>query len=120
MGFRPRHVQDYFHRTQATTASPDLTKQREVYQVKNGASPANEIELLAFLTAPATLEIEVAGTVQRKDVGAGIQSFRIPLREGTPRFRAVRGGVTVATVTSASPISNSIVYRDLLYRAVAA
>ncbi|WP_158620375.1 MULTISPECIES: glycoside hydrolase family 71 protein [Corallococcus] len=119
-GVQPAIVRDavyYFHRNQATTASPDLTKQRAVYQVKNGAPPANEIELLAFLTAPATLEIEVAGTVQRKDVGAGIQSFRIPLREGTPRFRAVRGGVTVATVTSASPISNTIVYQDLLYRA---
>ncbi|RKH63548.1 hypothetical protein D7V93_08615 [Corallococcus llansteffanensis] len=119
-GVQPAIVRDavyYFHRNQATTAAPDLTKQRSVYKLVNGAAAVNEIELLAFLTAPATLEIEVAGTVQRKDVGAGIQSFRIPLREGTPRFRAVRGGVTVASVTSASPISNTIVYQDLLYRA---
>jgi hypothetical protein len=118
-GTAPTIVRDalyYSHRKMATTAAPDLTKQRAAYRVVNGAAPADEIELLAFLTAPATLKISIGGTTTTKDVGAGIQSFRVPLREGTPAFSAVRNGATIASVTSAFPISNKITYQDLLYR----
>ncbi|MCE9672124.1 glycoside hydrolase family 71 protein [Myxococcus stipitatus] len=120
LGAQPTITRDalyYFHRRHSTSAAPDLTQQRAPYTVVNGAAPANEIELLAFLTAPGTLEIEVAGTVQRKDVAAGIQSFRVPLQQGTPTFRLVRGGATVAAVTSAFPINDTITYQDMLYRA---
>ena len=106
----------YSHRQSSTTAAPDLSKQREPYRVVNGAPPSNEIELLAFLTAPATLRISVGGTVENKDVPAGIQSFRVPIREGTPTFQILRNGASVASVTSAFPISNQITYQDLLYR----
>lgn len=118
-GEQPAIVRDalyYSHRLHATSAAPDLTKQQSVYKQVNGGSPADEIELLAFLTAPATLEIEVGGSVKSTEAGAGIQSFRVPLAEGTPSFRIVRGGSTVASVDSAFPISNAITYQDMLYR----
>lgn len=118
-GAPPPIVRDaiyYSHRLQATTAMPDLTQQESPYKIVNGGAPLDEIELLAFLTAPATLEIEVGGAVQSAEVDAGIQSFRVPLAEGTPSFRIVRDGAAVAAVTSEFPISNTIVYQDLLYR----
>ncbi len=118
-GAPPPIVRDaiyYSHRIQATTAMPDLSKQTEVYKPVNGGQPSDEIELLAFLTAAATLEIEVGGVVKSLDVAAGIASFRVPLVEGTPVFRIVRDAATVAEVTSDFPISNTIVYQDVLYR----
>ncbi|HEY0137392.1 MAG TPA: glycoside hydrolase family 71 protein [Nannocystis sp.] len=119
-GAQPPIVRDalyYAHRLHATTAMPDLSLQSEVYKQVNGGTPLDEIELLAFLTAPATLEIEVDGAVQAMDADAGIQSFRVPLVEGTPKFRVVRAGEVVTAVDSAFPISNTIVYQDMLYRA---
>ncbi|MCY1063551.1 glycoside hydrolase family 71 protein [Nannocystis sp. RBIL2] len=118
-GQQPPIVRDaiyYSHRLHATTAEPDLMLQESIYEPVNGGTPADEIELLAFLTAPATLEIEVGGTTESTDAPAGIQSLRVPLVEGTPKFRIVRDGGTVAEVDSAFPISNTIVYQDMLYR----
>ena len=118
-GEQPAIVRDaiyYAHRLHATTAEPDLTQQESVYKLVNGGSPLDEIELLAFLTAPATLEIEVGDHVDMIQAAAGIQSFRVPLAEGTPSFRIVRDGSTVAAVESAFPISNAITYQDMLYR----
>ena len=106
----------YFHRTMSTTASPDLSKQSAPYRVVNGAAAVNEIELLAMLTAPATLEIEVNGVTRRQDVAAGMQSFRVPLVEGTPLFRIVRNGQRVVSTASDTTISNAISYQDMLYR----
>lgn len=111
-----RDAIDYSHRLHATTAEPDLMLQTSIYEPANGSTPADEIELLAFLTAPATLEIEVDGTTESTAAPAGIQSLRVPLREGTPKLRIVRDGATVAEVDSAFPISNTIVYQDMLYR----
>ncbi len=91
----------YSHRNQATTAAPDLTKQRAPYKVVNGQAPSNEVEVLAFLTAPATLKIKIGTVETTREVGAGVQSFRVPLTAGTPVFTAVR----------------RITYQDLLYRA---
>ncbi|MFY0532271.1 endo-1,3-alpha-glucanase family glycosylhydrolase [Nannocystis pusilla] len=118
-GQQPPIVRDaiyYSHRLHATTAEPDLMLQESIYEPVNGSTPADEIELLAFLTAPATLEIEVDGLTESTDALAGIQSLRVPLLEGTPKFRIVRDGGTVAEVDSAFPISNTIVYQDMLYR----
>lgn len=106
----------YSHRSHATTAQPDLTKQRAAYRVVNGQPASDEVELLAFLTAPATLKIRIGTTEVTKDVPAGVQSFRVPLREGTPSFTAVRDGKTVASVQSAFPIRDAITYQDMLYR----
>ncbi|MGZ3422977.1 MAG: glycoside hydrolase family 71 protein [Polyangiales bacterium] len=107
----------WFHRTQSMSAKPDLTKQKNAYVAVNGAAAVDEIEVVGFLTGPGTLEITVAGHTQTKDVGAGIQSFVVPLEEGTPSFRLTRGGVEIVSAKSASPISNTIVYQDPLYHA---
>lgn len=119
-GSPPKIVRDalyYFHRAQSMSAAPDLTKQKKAYEAVNGTTAVDDIELVAMLTAPGTLEIAIGGKTQKKDVGAGMQTFQVPLEEGTPTFRLVRGGATVTEVTSSSPISNTIVYQDPLYHA---
>lgn len=123
-GTQPPIVRDtlyYFHRANSmdpAVAPPDLEQQREVYEPVNGpAVPVDEIELVGFLTAPGTLVIDVGGVRHEHSVDAGIQTFRVPLVEGTPVFSLERDGATVVTLTSATAISNTLVYQDPLYHA---
>jgi hypothetical protein len=119
-GEPPKIVRDvlyYFHRTQPTDARPDITKQVKRFSLAGGSDPPrNEIELLAFLSMPGTLEIELRGKVNRIEAHAGMTSFRIPLDNGRPIFRLLRDGRTVKSVQSAFEISDQVVYQDLLYR----
>jgi hypothetical protein len=78
--------------------------------------PRDEIELLAFLTAPGRLQVDVGGSAASINAPAWITSFRVPLREGRPRFRLSRGRGTVIDFKSAFVISNHIRHQDLLYR----
>lgn len=122
MGAKPKIKRDviyYTHRIQSTMTMPDPTKQTQliVPREDNPAGHRNLIELLAFLTKPATLEIAIGGKTLQKDVPAGITSFKVPLAKGTPSFRVLRDGETVAQVTSAFEIRDRIEYQDLLYRA---
>lgn len=119
-GVQPTIARDalfYFHRVQDMSIAPDLTKQKNAYMPVNGAAPVNEIELVAFLTAPGTLEIEIGGKVQKADVPAGIQTLRAPIAAGSPKFSLIRSGTTVVSVTSSSPITATVVYQDPLYHA---
>ena len=122
-GAQPPIVRDalyYFHRAHSmdpAVAPPDLTKQTMAFTAANGSTMANNIEVVGFLTAPGTLEIDVGGSIQTLDVPGGIQAFTIPLAEGTPTFKLVRDGSTVVTLTSATAIDNTITYQDPLYHA---
>ena len=111
----------YFHRAHSmdtTVARPTVQTAANYFTAVNGPTMAeNQIEIVGLLTAPGTLEIEINGHTARQDVGAGIQSFRVPLEDGTPVFRIVRGGSTVASVTSATTIGHTIAYQDPLYHA---
>ncbi len=109
----------YFHRAHSMdpTVAPPSAMQTMPFTAVNGSTMANDIEVVGFLTAPGTLEIDVGATTQTLDVPAGIQSFTIPLVEGTPTFKLVRGGSTVVTLTSATAIDNTIAYQDPLYHA---
>jgi hypothetical protein len=56
-----------------------------------GATPLhNEIEMLAFLPAPATLQIEVSGQMSERSATLGLTSFRVPAQVGQPIFRILR------------------------------
>ena len=118
-GQRPAIVRDvlyYFHRTQPTTAAPDAAKQPKRFAVQGGEKPRDEVELLAFLVQPGTLEIEIAGQKQQKEADAGSTSFKVPLAKGRPVFRLLRAGKEVLKVVSQFEISDRIVVQDLLYR----
>jgi hypothetical protein len=111
-----RDVLYYFHRKSATTAVPSA-QQTHAYTLASGSdAPSDDIELLAFATAPAMLRITIAGQVREQAVAAGLVSLRVPLAEGTPTFEMLRNGVTVVSASSAFSISNRIDFQDLLYR----
>lgn len=111
-----RDVLYYFHRIQAHDTLPDPAQQSKPFKVMPGDPAVDQVELLAFLKEPGTLEIELAGEVHQQEAKAGITSFTIPLRPGTPAFRLKRGGEVVTAVESAFPIRDTVAIQDLLYR----
>jgi hypothetical protein len=105
----------YFHRIESTAAAPDLSQQSKPFELRAGTA-TNEVELLALLTAPGRLEIELAGELHAQDAPAGLTSFRIPLVPGRPAFRLLRNGQPVIELQSAFDIRSAITFQDLLYR----
>jgi len=82
----------YFYRREATTAaSPGQSKPDQIYQ----GNPENDIEVVAFLTAPGTLKITIGGQTYTQNVIAGESSFKIPIQAGTPVFTLSRAGADV-------------------------
>ncbi len=120
-GVRPAVTQDalvYFHRKHASTAAPAADKQTRPYSRFNSSdAAADDIEVLVYATAPATVQISIGPRLLASQiVPAGVTPVRVPLAEGTPVFRLVRGNNTVAAVQSGFAISNAITYQDMLYR----
>lgn len=118
-GTRPalkRDVLYYSHRVHASSASFDTSKQEKAFTCVTGCPAVDEVELVAFLTAPGTLEITQGGATTRKDVTSGLNVLKAPLSTGRPTFRLVRAGVPVVSVQSAFTIRSSTTYQDLLYR----
>jgi hypothetical protein len=112
-----RDVLYYFHRLMPTDAAAASGPQERAFDVREAEPPRDEIELLAFLTAPGTLEIAIGGKTYRQEAPAGITSFRAPLANGRPQFRLVRGGKTVTEVASPFEIRSQMDFQDMLYRA---
>jgi hypothetical protein len=108
----------YFHRVQSTDVEARKTTPEARLKLSRGSdAPRNEIELLAFLTQPGTLEIELNGQKRRKSAEAGITSFKIPLESGRPTFRLLRQGRAAVTIRSAFEITDDTEYQNLLYHA---
>ena len=107
----------YFYRKHSTTASPAKQTQQFAPVASDRDPPRDEIELLALLTSPGRLEIEIGGQTKSLEAPGGLTSFCVPLNEGRPIFRLRRSGQPVITVTGAFQISNTIDYQDLLYHA---
>ncbi len=80
----------YCHRTQVFDPDhPPLPTDRPFTRLGDTAL-ANEIEMLAFLTEPSQIEIEIGGQVYRGSAPAGLSNFRAPAAVGTPIFRIYR------------------------------
>jgi len=114
----PRIVRDaiyYTHRREIFT--PDRLPQTGDRPMKQlGTSPlSNDIEMLAFLTKPATLEIELNGVRRRQSSAAGIGEFRLPAEPGTPKFRIIRAGRVIVETTSIWPIVEEETALDPVY-----
>lgn len=106
-GARPSITHDvlyYFHRRQPTNAAAP----GQTYPVKAVSSTSeNEIELVAFLTAPGVVSIAVGGNTYQQNAPAGISSFKVPLAPGLPTFGLGRGGVWVFAFTGGVQIYGS-------------
>ncbi|WP_250507910.1 endo-1,3-alpha-glucanase family glycosylhydrolase [Caballeronia sp. GAFFF3] len=104
----------YFHRRQIFT--PGRSSTPETAMVEEGVgSVVNDIEMVAFLTAPAVLRITSGGTDHTSNGVAGLNVFRVPAVSGVPSFAIIRNGATVAQVTSTTSIVSVGAAQDPLY-----
>ncbi|MAR92629.1 MAG: hypothetical protein CML06_17370 [Pseudomonadales bacterium] len=103
-----------FYRVHETDMKPKDKRIRPM-KVVGGVQPENEIELLAFLTAPGVLEIKINDQVHRHRAAAGITSFKVPLQPGTPEFRLLRDGNLVKSMAGKWVIHAQRPVHNLLY-----
>jgi hypothetical protein len=83
----------YFYRREPTNAAASAQGQPEHLAGSDAAE--NDIELLAFLTAPGELKITIGGKTYTQNAGAGGVSFKVPSQPGIPLFTLSRNGVQV-------------------------
>lgn len=117
-GKRPPIVRDalyYFHRVHPSGAVP--THQSLVAECTANCPARDEIEVVALLTGPGTIEIEVGGKTAENPAPAGMSTFRVALAPGRPRFRLRRGDTVPIDFESAFEIRETVAVQDLLYRA---
>ncbi len=124
-----RDVLYYFHRRHSSAAVPSQVAAANRFELRHPAldTAVDQIELLAFLTAPGTLRISAGGTVLADKAvvnvaaGGSIVSLAAPLPAAASptrlSFSLIRNGKTVTSVTSPSPVCDRIGYQDLLYQA---
>jgi hypothetical protein len=82
----------YFYRREPGTAAAPAQSQLDT-NITHTAE--NDIELVAFLTAPGTLKITIAGKIYTLSAPAGITSFKVPAQPGVPVFTLSRSGTDV-------------------------
>lgn len=107
------------HRIQPIDAKP-TGRQTVLMKLRPGSSPPrDDVEALVFLVAPATVELDVGGSITDKSVPAGVSSVLAPLRAGTISLRIRRNGADIASVNSPFEVSDKPARQDLQYYAVA-
>jgi Glycosyl hydrolase family 71 len=82
----------YFYRREPTTAAAPAQNSMDT---TNGTPASDNIELVAFLTAPGEVTITIGGTTYSKSAQAGVTSFTIPMQPGVPQFALSRDGTQV-------------------------
>jgi Glycosyl hydrolase family 71 len=82
----------YFYRREPTSAA--VPGQSRPSALVTGAAE-DDIELLAFLTAPAELKITIGGVTQSQNAPAGVVSFKVKSQPGVPLFTLSRNGSDV-------------------------
>jgi len=82
----------YFYRREPPGAAGSAQSQTD--HIYTG-TPENDIEMLAFLTAPGELKITVGGKTYTKNAAAGMVSFKVPALPGIPLFTLSRNGADV-------------------------
>jgi hypothetical protein len=82
----------YFYRRESTTAAAPAQKKMDT---TNTTPASDNIELLAFLTAPGEISITIGGKTYTQSAGAGVTSFTIPSQPGVPQFALSRDGDVV-------------------------
>ncbi len=97
-GTQPSITQDvlyYFYRREASTADHPAQSLPLSVVTAGGGPEEDNIELLAFLTAPGVLKITIGGQSYTQDAPAGITSFKVPLQPGSPVFTLSRSEADV-------------------------
>lgn len=114
-GAPPRIVRDAIYYCERTEIIPPAPQGSADFRRVGPTPVANQIEMLAFLTRPATLEIALNGHLFRREAPAGLQIFTIPAAPGQARFTIMRGGTPVVQVTSAWVIHDRFTLENPAY-----
>jgi hypothetical protein len=96
LGMQPPITHDvlyYFYRREPTNAASPAQSVANV--LRGGAAAENNIELVSFLTTPATVKITIGGRSFTQDSPAGISSFKVPTAQGIPQFALSRNGADI-------------------------
>jgi len=97
-GRPPRILRDaiyYCHRTQLLGKAASVPASDTPLKLLGRSAIENDVEMIALLTAPATISIELGDTKRSVDTVEGLTTLRVPATEGRPLFRIVRNGRTV-------------------------
>lgn len=107
----------YLYRSHSVNVKPDSLAQRSPFRLFRGSDePADEIEVIVFLTAPASVKIVVGENEYSRVFEGGYSTYRVPLSQGKPTFSIIRKGSVILEHQGEITISNIIRYQDLLYR----
>ena len=108
------------HRIQPVGAQPTVQHKLMVPMSSGGTTtaPRDTVEVLAFLTSPASVTLRSGTNVKTVELQAGVSAFTVPLGLGTVSATATRGGSTVASVTSPFKVTGTPTVQDLQYWAV--
>jgi hypothetical protein len=82
----------YFYRREPTDAAAHAQAQLDK---AIGTAGQDEIEVLAFLTAPGVVQISIGGQTFSQNAPAGMSSFKIPTQPGTPVFTLTRNEIQI-------------------------
>ena len=102
------------HRRQPAAAVPQFPEST-LMRLRGGTPAQDTVESLSFLTAPATVSVDVGGAVTTCDAPAGVSTCVAPLRAGLVSVSVVRDGVPVASVTSPAVVYAAPFVQDLQY-----
>jgi hypothetical protein len=98
LGDAPKITSDaiyYSHRTEIYTDGEQLERNDRLFKRMGGTPLSNAIEVVALLTEPSTLEIEIAGRTFARRAPAGLVMFEAPALPGRPIFRVRRRGAII-------------------------
>lgn len=116
----PKIVRDTLYlsaRTQFADADP-TGDQSLVMSLRRGSAPARDtVEVLSFLTEPATVRTTVGTAQGGHEAPAGIHSELLPLKTGTSAAHVVRDGKASAKVDLPFRVDHRVEVQDLQYYA---
>jgi hypothetical protein len=117
-GRRPRILRDaiyYCHRLEMLDQQASVPVGETPLKLMGRDPIRNDVELIALLTAPAKLEIQIDGQTWWANADAGMAILTAPLRLGRPVFRVIRNGQTVVERQSDWEIRQKLDWEDALY-----
>jgi hypothetical protein len=80
----------YSYREQIFTPEREIRHGDITFRLLGLTPTQNQVEMVALLTAPASLEVSVGGNVCRRKVPSGLAVLECPAKPGFPTFRIVR------------------------------
>ncbi|MBW1600753.1 hypothetical protein JJV70_01230 [Streptomyces sp. JJ66] len=119
-GRAPEIVRDTLYltsRTQFAAAQPTGGQERVMSLRKGSATPRDTVEVLSFLTTPATVRATVGTADSSYEAPAGPHAKLLPLRSGSSEATVLRGSTTVTTVELPYEVRDRVEVQDLHYYA---